>query len=66
MDEDIPVWKKNKQAYNREYMRNNFRSIKFNLNYNTEQEYIDIWEQIPNKRQFFKEALLEYAKKNLR
>lgn len=60
MAEDIPVWKKNKSEYNKKYFKENYKRININLNQQTEQEFIDIYESIPNKREWFKECLLRY------
>ena len=45
------------------YMRNNCLSVAFRLNRNTEQDLIEIYQSIPNKKEFFRDALLNYAGK---
>lgn len=57
---DIPRWQRNKTEYNKKYFKSNYKRINVNLNQQTEQEYIDIYESIPNKREWFKECLLRY------
>ena len=43
------------------YMKNNTLSIAFRLNRNTEQDLIEIYQSIPNKKDFLRDALLNYA-----
>jgi hypothetical protein len=45
------------------YDKANKVRINISLNKNTEQDYIDIYETIPNKREWFKQALLDYKDK---
>jgi len=45
------------------YDKANKVRINISLNKNTEQDYIDIYETIPNKREWFKQALLDYKNK---
>lgn len=56
--------RENKRVRDLEYDRVNKVRINIRLNRVTEEEYIEIYESIPNKREWFKEALLEYAKRN--
>ena len=42
------------------YDKANKVRINISLNKNTEQDYIGIYETIPNKREWFKECLLKY------
>lgn len=61
MAEKIPRWKSEahiKAA--RRYRANNYRDIRIPLNINLEKEYIEIYDSIPHKREWFKEALRRY------
>lgn len=62
MAEQIPKWAQNKLVYDRKYVRENKIQVAIKLNKVTEPELVEIYQSIPNKSQWFKDCLRQYAK----
>lgn len=58
-----PKWKINKRIRNHEYDKEHTKMIRIKL-YEKDYKYIDVWKTIPNKVQWLKDRLDEYAKEN--
>lgn len=56
-------WKVNKGRYNTSYNREHSKTIGIRL-YESDMKYYEYWLAIPNKSQWLKEKLDEYAKEN--
>jgi len=56
-------WQINKQAYNTKYRKEHSKTIRIRL-YESDYRYIDIWQSIPNKADWLREKLDEYAKEH--
>ena len=68
MTEDKPKKKRKytdaDRARNQRYKDKNTVVCSLRLNKNTEPELIEIFNSLPNKRQFFRDALRRYAEEN--
>ena len=62
MAEQIPKWAQNKLVYDRKYVRENKIQVAIKLNKVTEPELVEIYQSIPNKSQWLKNCLRQYAK----
>ena len=56
-------WEINKQAYNTKYVQSHSKTIRIRL-YESDYRYLEIWGAIPNKMDWFRKKLDEYAKEN--
>lgn len=54
--------KKKKAEYDVNYAANNIVRARVDINRVTEPELVEVWESIPNKSQWLKDRLREYAK----
>jgi len=54
----------NKKEYNDRYHKEKLKKVNIFLNKSTDAELIEVYESIPNKRQWFLDCLREYAKRN--
>lgn len=60
-----PRWKDPRHiARSSKYSTETGFRINIHLNKNTDADLIEIYQSIPNKRAWFKQALLDYAKQN--
>jgi len=55
--------KEKKKIRDLNYDKENKLPVNIRLNRKTEAEYVEIYESIPNKREWFKQALLDYNNK---
>lgn len=58
---ELPKWAQNKILYDRRYDKVNKVQAAFKLNKITEPELVEIYQLIPNKAQWFKDCLRQYA-----
>ena len=58
---ELPRWAQNKKEYDRKYSQQNKVQAAFKLNKVTEPELVEIYQLIPNKAQWFKDCLKQYA-----
>lgn len=58
---DEPKWRSRKREYNREYNKTNKVQVGIKLNRVTESELIEIFQAIPNKSEWLKNCLRQYA-----
>lgn len=56
-------WEINKQAYNNAYNKEHSKLIRIRL-FEKDYKYVEIWQSIPNKTDWFRKKLDEYAKEN--
>jgi hypothetical protein len=63
VSEKRPQWKINKDRYNTTYNREHSKTIGIRL-YDADIKYYEYWQAIPNKTEWLKEKLDEYAKEN--
>ena len=61
---ELPKWAQNKLEYNKKYEKENKVQVSIKLNRITEPEYIEIYQSIPNKRQWFLDCLRRYAEEH--
>ena len=61
---EIPTWAKNKIERDRRYDRENKVQVAIRLNKKTEPELVEIYHSIPNKAQWFKNCLRQYAEEH--
>lgn len=62
-EKDMPRWKVNKNRYNVKYNREHTKKVCVQF-YEKDHRYIEIWRTIPNKVEWLKARLDEYAKEN--
>ena len=63
MTDSRPQWKINKSKRDVQYNREHSKKITIQL-YEKDYKYITYWKSIPNKAEWFKAQLDEYAKEN--
>ena len=60
----LPKWAINKAKYDKDYSKANIKSCTVRLNKNTEPELVEVFESIPDKANWFRSCLRQYAKEH--
>ena len=63
-EKETPRGKVNKNRYNKNYKKEHCKVLSVMMYENTDSRYIRLWKTIPNKAQWLREQLDEYAKEN--